>query len=69
VLGTVTKEGLKWSSSEHLNVHFRAVAAALDDPEFPVRVQAALALTEMVIMHDEGASVSYPPLRQAMKGC
>ncbi|KAF7364786.1 Importin N-terminal domain-containing protein [Mycena venus] len=52
VLGTVTKEGLKWSSDEHLNVNFRAVAAALDDPEFPVRVQAALALTEMVLLYD-----------------
>ncbi|KAJ7122255.1 armadillo-type protein [Mycena epipterygia] len=52
VLGTVTKEGLKWSSEEHLNVHFRAIATALDDPEFPVRVQAALALTEMIILHD-----------------
>ncbi|KAJ7250056.1 armadillo-type protein [Mycena haematopus] len=52
VLGTFTKEGLKWSSDEHLNVNFRAVAAALDDPEFPVRVQAALALTEMILLYD-----------------
>ncbi|KAJ6585487.1 armadillo-type protein [Mycena capillaripes] len=53
VLGTVTKEGMKWSSPEHLNTHFRLVAAALDDPEFPVRVQAALALTEMILVHEE----------------
>ncbi|KAJ7845435.1 armadillo-type protein [Mycena olivaceomarginata] len=56
VLGTFTKEGLKWSSDETSDststVNFRAVAAALDDPEFPVRVQAALALTEMILLYD-----------------
>ncbi|KAJ7851687.1 hypothetical protein B0H14DRAFT_3866299 [Mycena olivaceomarginata] len=36
VLDTVTKEGFQWSSDEHLNVNFCAVAAALDDPEFPI---------------------------------
>ncbi|KAJ7658554.1 hypothetical protein B0H14DRAFT_3540563 [Mycena olivaceomarginata] len=46
------KEGLQWSSDEHLNVTSRAVAAALDDPEFPVRAQAAR--TEMVLLHDSG---------------
>jgi importin-7 len=35
-------------------VNFRAIASALDDPEFPVRVQAALALTEMVIQYKSG---------------
>lgn len=35
-------------------MNFRAVAAALDDPEFPVRVQAALALTEMIIFYESG---------------
>ncbi|KAJ7069358.1 armadillo-type protein [Mycena amicta] len=52
VVGTVTKEGLTWSSEENLSVNFRAVATALDDPEFVVRVQAALALTELIIVHD-----------------
>lgn len=33
---------------------FTAVAACLDDPELPVRIQAALALTEMVTVHDSG---------------
>jgi hypothetical protein len=42
---------------QNLNLHFRAVAAASDDPEFPVRVQAALALTEMVIAHESGAFI------------
>ncbi|KAG2740911.1 hypothetical protein P692DRAFT_20880500 [Suillus brevipes Sb2] len=32
--------------------HSRAVALALDDHELPVRVQAALAITELVIVHD-----------------
>ncbi|KAJ6448722.1 hypothetical protein C8R47DRAFT_1230917 [Mycena vitilis] len=42
-----------FSSPENLNVHLCAVSAALDDPEFPVRVQAALALMEMVLVYDE----------------
>ncbi|KAF8074028.1 armadillo-type protein [Lyophyllum atratum] len=52
VIGTVTKAGLTWSNEENLNVNFRAIAAALDDPEFPVRVNAALALTELVVAHE-----------------
>ncbi|KAF7298645.1 Importin N-terminal domain-containing protein [Mycena indigotica] len=52
VVGTVTKDGLSFSSEENLNVNFRAIAAALDDPDFVVRVQAALALTELIILHD-----------------
>ncbi|KAJ6622613.1 armadillo-type protein [Mycena sp. CBHHK59/15] len=67
VLGTVTKEGLTWSSEEHLNVHFRAVAAALDDPEFPVRVQAALALTEMVILHDSVKTAVAPQVGKVIQ--
>jgi hypothetical protein len=45
-----------------LNIHFRAVAAALDDPELPVRVQAALALTELVVLHEDGVLASANPL-------
>ncbi|KAG6900147.1 hypothetical protein C0993_002296 [Termitomyces sp. T159_Od127] len=52
VVGTVTKSGLVWSSQEHLDANFRAVAAALDDPELPVRVNAALAITELVTAHE-----------------
>ncbi|KAI0647875.1 ARM repeat-containing protein [Trametes meyenii] len=48
VLGTVIKAGLKFSNEQHLHQHFTAVAAAIDDPELPVRVHACLALTEMV---------------------
>ena len=41
-----------------MNAHFRAVAAVMDDPELPVRVQSALALTEMVTTHEQGTSAS-----------
>ncbi|KAJ7789104.1 hypothetical protein B0H14DRAFT_3574873 [Mycena olivaceomarginata] len=58
VLDTITKEGLQWLSAEHLKVNFCMVAAVLDDPEFPLCVQAALALTEMVLLHDPHASPS-----------
>jgi hypothetical protein len=44
---------------QHLNSHFRAVAASLDDPHLPVRVQAALALTEMVQLHASGISIYF----------
>ncbi|KAJ7024481.1 armadillo-type protein [Mycena alexandri] len=49
VLGTMTKEGVKWTSDER---QFRAVTAALDDQELPVRMQVALTLTEMVVLYD-----------------
>ncbi|KIP02790.1 hypothetical protein PHLGIDRAFT_95597 [Phlebiopsis gigantea 11061_1 CR5-6] len=52
VLGTIEKSGLQWSSEQHLRAHFTAVATCLDDPELPVRVHAALALTEMVTNHE-----------------
>lgn len=52
VVGTITKASMIWSTEENLNVNFRAIANALDDPEFPVRVQAALALTEMVVQYE-----------------
>ena len=45
---------------QHLRSHFTAVAACLDDPELPVRVHAALALTEMVTNHETGASGRSP---------
>ncbi|CDO69881.1 hypothetical protein BN946_scf184884.g40 [Trametes cinnabarina] len=48
VLGTVIKAGFKFSNEQVLQQHFTAVAAAIDDPELPVRVHACLALTEMV---------------------
>ncbi|GJE91719.1 ARM repeat-containing protein [Phanerochaete sordida] len=52
VLGTVEKSGLRWTNEQNLRSHFTALAACLDDPELPVRVHAALALTEMVTNHE-----------------
>jgi len=40
---------------QNVSQHFAAIATAMDDPELPVRVQAVLALTEMVTVHDSGA--------------
>ncbi|KAG1766277.1 hypothetical protein EDD22DRAFT_950639 [Suillus occidentalis] len=48
----VTKAGNTRASEENLNSHSCAVALALDDHELPVRVQAALAFTELVIVHN-----------------
>jgi len=50
----VTKQGLVWSSEEILSKHFQATFRALDDEQFPVKVQAALALTEMIVAYDSG---------------
>jgi hypothetical protein len=35
-------------------LHYKAAITGLDDPEMPVRVQAALALTEMILVHESG---------------
>ncbi|TFK71252.1 ARM repeat-containing protein [Pluteus cervinus] len=60
VLTAVIKSGLQWSKEENLKVHFDIVLARLDDPDFPVRVQAALALTEMVVVYDSVKSAVSP---------
>ncbi|KIJ64587.1 hypothetical protein HYDPIDRAFT_154272 [Hydnomerulius pinastri MD-312] len=52
VLGTMVKSHLEWTSAENLEKHSRAIAVALDDPELPVRVQAAMALTKMAVTYD-----------------
>ncbi|KAL0564749.1 Nonsense-mediated mRNA decay protein 5 [Marasmius crinis-equi] len=52
VLGAVVKSGIEWTNEENLDKNFRAVAAALDDPELPVRVQAILALTELIVSEE-----------------
>ena len=53
-MGTVTKQGFKWSSEELLGKHFQAVFRSLDHEALPVKVNAALALTEMIIAHESG---------------
>ena len=50
----MTKNDHIWSSEELLSQHIQAVASALDDPEIPVKVQAILTLTEMVIVYESG---------------
>ncbi|KAF8157919.1 armadillo-type protein [Crassisporium funariophilum] len=67
ILGTVTKQGLVWSSADVLNNHFQAVARALDDPEFPVKVQAALALTEMVLAHESVRTAVAPQVGKVIQ--
>ncbi|EIM81399.1 ARM repeat-containing protein [Stereum hirsutum FP-91666 SS1] len=52
VLGTVERATIQWDNEENLINHFRAVCVCLDDPELPVRIQAALALTELITSHD-----------------
>ncbi|KIK50545.1 hypothetical protein GYMLUDRAFT_266124 [Collybiopsis luxurians FD-317 M1] len=52
VIGTMAKQGMVWTSQDNLNANFRAIAAALDDPQFPVRVHAALALTELIVAEE-----------------
>ncbi|EIN12803.1 ARM repeat-containing protein [Punctularia strigosozonata HHB-11173 SS5] len=53
VLGTVEKSRMDWANEQNISSHLKAVATALDDPELPVKVQAALALTEMVKRHEK----------------
>ncbi|KAJ7034748.1 armadillo-type protein [Mycena alexandri] len=64
VLGTMTKEGVKWTSDE---CQFRAVTAALDDQELPVRVQAALTLTEMVVLYDSVKTAVSPQVGKVIQ--
>ncbi|KAH8109328.1 ARM repeat-containing protein [Phellopilus nigrolimitatus] len=52
VIGTIEKNDMQWANEANLVTASRAVANALDDAELPVRVQAALSLTEMVTAHE-----------------
>ncbi|KAI0286170.1 armadillo-type protein [Russula brevipes] len=52
VIASEVRNRMTWTSNENLSKVFRAVAAGLDDTELPVRVHAALTLTEMVSSHD-----------------
>ncbi|EKM79672.1 hypothetical protein AGABI1DRAFT_74786 [Agaricus bisporus var. burnettii JB137-S8] len=67
ILGTVTKAGLTWSNKQDLEDHYRVTFAALDHPELPVRVQAALALTEMVLVHEEVKTVVAPQVGKVIQ--
>ncbi|KAF9493565.1 ARM repeat-containing protein [Pleurotus eryngii] len=67
IIGTLTKSGLEWSNDANLDVHFRAVANALDDAEFPVRVQAALALTQLVVAHESVRTAVAPQVGKVIQ--
>ncbi|KAF9222983.1 ARM repeat-containing protein [Gyrodon lividus] len=67
VLGTVVKHNLEWSNPENLGLHSNAVATALDDPELPVRVQAALALTQMVVTYESVRTIVAPRVGEVIR--
>ncbi|KAH8091016.1 armadillo-type protein [Cristinia sonorae] len=52
VLGTVESSGLQWNNEQNLVTSLTAISALLEEPEIPVRVQGALALTAMIAAHD-----------------
>lgn len=53
-MGTLTKQGFVWSSEELLGQHYQAVFRSLDHEALPVKVNAALALTEMIFAYESG---------------
>ncbi|KAF9527513.1 armadillo-type protein [Crepidotus variabilis] len=52
IIGTVTRHGFVWSSEEILGKHFQVVFNSLDYDSFPVKINAILALTEMITAND-----------------
>ncbi|KAF9046357.1 armadillo-type protein [Panaeolus papilionaceus] len=67
IVGTMTKQGFQWSTPQLLREHFEAVARSLDDPEFPVKVQAALALTEMVQAYESVREAVAPQIGKVIQ--
>ncbi|KAL5482877.1 NMD5 [Sanghuangporus weigelae] len=67
VIGTIEKHGMEWTNEANLVTATRAVAGALDDPEVPVRVSAALALTEMVTSHDSVEAAVRPQVGKVVQ--
>ncbi|KAF8125741.1 armadillo-type protein [Boletus edulis] len=67
VLGTVVKHNLEWSNPENLARHSNAVGNALDDPELPVRVQAALALAQMVAAYESVRTAVSPRVGEVIR--
>lgn len=53
---------------QNLSQVFRAVATGLDDTELPVRVHAALTLTEMVSSHDSVKAAVSPQVGKVIQG-
>ncbi|KZT09181.1 ARM repeat-containing protein [Laetiporus sulphureus 93-53] len=67
VVGTMEKTGMRWSNDQILSQHFTAIASCLDDPELPVRVQACLALTEMVVCHESVRAAVAPQVGKVIQ--
>lgn len=55
-------------SPQNLSKVFRAVAAGLDDSELPVRVHAALTLTEMVAADETVKAAVSPQVGKVIQG-
>lgn len=67
VVGTMEKGQMVWTEEKHLNDHFTAVANALNDPELPVRVHAALALTEILQNHEQARAAVAPQVGKVIQ--
>ncbi|KAF8625982.1 hypothetical protein AX17_006706 [Amanita inopinata Kibby_2008] len=67
ILATVTKAGLVWSTEENLGIQYQAVMTLLDDPQLPVRVHAALALTELVINNESVKAAVAPQVGKVIQ--
>ncbi|KAH9980072.1 ARM repeat-containing protein [Lactifluus volemus] len=67
VVAAEVRNRLTWTSDENLSKVFRAVATGLDDGELPVRVHAALTLTEMVSSHDSVKAAVSPQVGKVVQ--
>ncbi|KAF8500772.1 armadillo-type protein [Russula emetica] len=67
VVAAEVRNRIIWTSDENLSKVFRAVAAGLDDTELPVRVHAALTLTEMVSSHDSVKAAVSPQVGKVIQ--
>jgi len=54
VIGTLVKQGFVFTNHDLLLQHFQAVFNALEDPNLPIKVQAALVLNEFITHFESG---------------
>ncbi|KAG9003232.1 hypothetical protein FRB94_007759 [Tulasnella sp. JGI-2019a] len=59
VIGNLSSYKLEWKDPKNHEASFRALVAAMDDPQLPVRVQAAISLGET--LHDESVKHALLP--------
>ncbi|KAI0301095.1 armadillo-type protein [Multifurca ochricompacta] len=67
VVAAEVRNHISWTGDEKLSKVFRAVVAGLDDPELPVRVHAALTLTEMVSSHESVKAAVSPQVGKVIQ--